>query len=332
MIETYLSSLQRGLHSIFQQNGQVVMLGEDITDPYGGAFKVSKGLSSRYPDRVFSTPISEASFTGMAAGMAIRGMRPIVEIMFGDFMTLCTDQVVNHISKFAHMYPGVQVPIVIRTPMGGGRGYGATHSQSLEKLFLGTPGINIVAPSLFHSPADMLTQAVLHDDTPVLFIENKNLYPELLVRDPIGTLRVREHQEQNTGYPTVIVQNHQASHDLAIISYGGSSLNISRVLRKLADEEINVKAIFPGSIQPLPVDTLLTEIQGVNKVLIIEEGTQGFNWGSEVAAVIHERSAERKWIRRLAARDTLIPSAAHLENEVIVTDAKIETAILELIE
>ena len=331
MSQTYLSSLQQGLHDIFDQHPEAVLLGEDIVDPYGGAFKVSKGLSSKYPGRVFSTPISEASFTGMATGMAIRGMRPIVEIMFGDFMTLCTDQIVNHISKFANMYPGVQVPIVIRTPMGGGRGYGATHSQSLEKLFLGTPGIHIVAPSLFHSPAQMLTQAVLHDDTPVLFIENKNLYPEKLINSPTGTLWVHEHHEKSITYPTMVVKNHQGNHDLAIISYGGCSVGISRIMHKLAEEEINIKAIFPGSLQPLPIQTLLAETQGIEKILLIEEGTQGFNWGSEVAALIHEHSQERKHIRRLAALDALIPSAAPLENDVIVTDTKIETAILELI-
>jgi pyruvate/2-oxoglutarate/acetoin dehydrogenase E1 component len=331
MSQTYLSSLQQGLHEIFDQHPEVVLLGEDIVDPYGGAFKVSKGLSSKHPNRVLSTPISEASFTGMATGMAIRGMRPIVEIMFGDFMTLCTDQIVNHISKFANMYPGVQVPIVIRTPMGGGRGYGATHSQSLEKLFLGTPGIHIVAPSLFHSPAQMLAQAVLHDDTPVLFIENKNLYPEKLMMTSTETLWVHECQEANSFYPTMTVKNHQGSHDLAIISYGGCSVGISRVMHKLAEEEINIKAIFPGSLQPLPIQTLLAETQGIEKILLIEEGTQGFNWGSEVAALIHEHSPERKCIRRLAALDALIPSAAQLENDVIVTDAKIETAILELI-
>lgn len=332
MSQTFLFSLQQGLHEIFDKKLDVILLGEDVLDPYGGAFKVSKGLSSKYPDRVLNTPISEASFTGMATGMAIRGMRPIVEIMFGDFMTLCTDQIVNHISKFANMYPGVLVPIVIRTPMGGGRGYGATHSQSLEKLFLGTPGINIVAPSLFHLPSKMLAQAVLHDDTPVLFIENKNLYPEKLIDSSMGVLTVFEHSKFNTAYPTMVVQNHQQStHDLAIISYGGCSLGVSRILRKFSEEEINIKAIFPGSLQPLPIEALLDETQGIQKILIIEEGTQGFNWGSEVATLIHEHSPERKEIKRLAALDALIPSAVHLENDVIVTDAKIETTILEFI-
>lgn len=331
MNQTYLSNLQQALQNIFEQNSKVILLGEDIVDPYGGSFKVSKGLSTKYPERVLSTPISEASFTGMATGMAIRGMRPIVEIMFGDFLTLCTDQIINHISKFANMYQGVQVPIVIRTPMGGGRGYGATHSQSLEKLFLGTPGIHIIAPSLFHSPGAMLAYAVLFGNSPVLFIENKNLYPEYLILNSTEKIFIQEQKESNINYPTAVIQNHQANHDIAIISYGGSSLGISRIMNKLADEEINIKAIFPSSIQPLPIDILIAETKGINNILIVEEGTEGFNWGSEVASVLYESSTGQKIIKRLAAKNSLIPSAVHLENKVIITDEKIENAILELL-
>jgi acetoin:2,6-dichlorophenolindophenol oxidoreductase subunit beta len=110
---------------------RVVLIGEDLLDPYGGAFKVTRGLSSAFPDRVLSTPISEAGMVGVATGMAMRGLRPVVEIMFGDFVTLVADQIINHATKFSWMYNDqVKVPLVIRTPMGGRRGYGPTHSQS----------------------------------------------------------------------------------------------------------------------------------------------------------------------------------------------------------
>ena len=112
------------------------LIGEDMLDPYGGAFKVTKGVSSKFPERVITTPISESAIIGLGTGMAMRGMLPVVEIMFGDFLTLCTDQIVNSATKFPLMYKDrVAVPLVIRTPMGGGRGYGPTHSQSLEKMF-----------------------------------------------------------------------------------------------------------------------------------------------------------------------------------------------------
>ena len=127
---------------------RVILMGEDILDPYGGAFKVTRGLSSAFPDRVLAAPISEAGMVGAAAGMALRGLRPGVEIMFGDFLTLAADQLINHIAKFRWMYNDqVRVPLVVRTPMGGRRGYGPTHSQTLEKLFLGIPGLTVLAPS-----------------------------------------------------------------------------------------------------------------------------------------------------------------------------------------
>src|SRR4030043_400254 len=132
-----LESLNSALHRAFADNINVYLLGEDVLDPYGGAFKVTRGLSTSHPQRVITTPISEAGFIGVATGMALRGLRPVVEIMFGDFTTLIADQLINHLTKFRWMYNDqVRVPLLIRTPMGGRRGYGHTHSQTLEKLFL----------------------------------------------------------------------------------------------------------------------------------------------------------------------------------------------------
>ena len=141
-----------------ENNPSVFVIGEDIKDPYGGAFKVTKGLSSKFPDRVLTTPISESAIVGFGTGLAISGYRPIVEIMFGDFITLCVDQIVNGASKFKWMYgDNFDVPLVIRTPMGGNRGYGATHSQTLENLFL-VYLMFILYPSIFHNPGDIWSQ------------------------------------------------------------------------------------------------------------------------------------------------------------------------------
>ena len=124
---TVLGSLNQALHELMDAEKDVFLLGEDILDPYGGAFNVCQGLSSRFPERVLTTPISEAAIVGVAVGMALRGMRPIAEIMFGDFLTLAADQWINHAAKFAWIYNDqVSVPLVIRTPMGGKRGYAAT--------------------------------------------------------------------------------------------------------------------------------------------------------------------------------------------------------------
>ena len=141
------------LRRLLEDDPRVVILGEDVVDPYGGAFKVTRGLSTDFPDRVRATPISEGAIAGVAAGLALAGYRPIAEIMFGDFLTLCFDQVVNHIAKYEAMYDGgATCPVILRTPSGGGRGYGPTHSQSLEKHFLGVPHLRVVAASLHHDP------------------------------------------------------------------------------------------------------------------------------------------------------------------------------------
>jgi len=183
-LKTVLSSLNQGLKKALADDPQAIILGEDILDPYGGSFKVTRGLSTQYPERVLTTPISEAGITGIAGGLALRGFHPVVEIMFGDFTTLIVDQVVNHLAKFHDMYHGqVSVPVVIRTPMGGRRGYGPTHSQTLEKLFLGVPGLRVLAP--FHIeneeplglPGELLYDAVTQAEGPTLFVENKLQYP-----------------------------------------------------------------------------------------------------------------------------------------------------------
>ncbi len=174
---TILEALNAALQNALASDERVVIMGEDILDPYGGAFKVTRGLSDSFPDRVITTPISEAGIVGVAAGMALRGLLPVVEIMFGDFITLIADQVINHAAKFRWMYNNqVRVPIVIRTPMGGRRGYGPTHSQTMEKFFIGVPGLRVLAPNTFSDPGDLLSKAIFEDNDPVLFIENKLLY------------------------------------------------------------------------------------------------------------------------------------------------------------
>lgn len=329
---TYLSDLQSSLHAIFSEDERVLMLGEDLADPYGGAFKVSKGLSTQYPQRILSTPICEAGITGMATGLAIRGLRPIVEIMFGDFLTLCADQIVNHICKFSGMYPGVTVPLVIRTPMGGGRGYGATHSQTLEKMFLGIPNLHVVAPSHAHSPGQLLRHAALEDDGPVLFIENKLLYPLPLIGNS-AALQVKT-VDEIPRYPTTIVQNFSGGQpDVTLIAYGGMSRLIVPIMERFADEEINLTCVLPSSLRPVPVNTLVDAVNPASKVLIVEEGTAGFNWGSEIASLLYEHAFGRltQPLRRLASDDCIIPSAGKLEDAVLVTESKIEKAILEVL-
>ena len=330
---TYLSSLQTALHDLMDRDERVIFLGEDVLDPYGGAFKVSAGLSSRFPDRVLTTPISEAAIVGTATGLALRGFLPIAEIMFGDFLTLCTDQILNHAVKFETMYNGrVNVPLVIRTPMGGGRGYGPTHSQSLEKLFLGIPGLTVVAPSGFHDPGALLELAVLKTPSPVLFIEHKTLY-STEIRTQVDGLYV-EWSTQEDGFPTAWVTNYTAgSPDLTLISYGGSSLVCAPVLQKMAEEEIRILAVFPSCIHPLPAEPLLRSAARTGRVIVLEEGGETFNWGSEVAATVHEHLFRelKAPVRRIASRNTALPASRRLEKEILIRPDQLEAAIMEVL-
>ena len=320
---TYLASLQAALHDAFAHDERVLLLGEDVLDPYGGAFKVSRGLSTAFPGRVMSTPISEGAITGVAAGLALRGMRPVVEIMFGDFLTLACDQIVNHIAKFPGLYGArARAPVVIRTPMGGGRGYGATHSQSLEKMFFGVPELRVVAPSHGHDAGAILSHAVLESGDPTLFVEHKLLYPMALLEDA-------EQRGEVPGCPTAILRNHDGTPDATVIAYGGMSRAVVEVLKRLKDEEIAVTAVLPSSLKPLPVETLASLAGETGRIVIVEEGTEGFNWGAEVAAMLYERLLGRITapIQRLATRPVAIPCAEDGERAALVQPADIEQAI-----
>jgi pyruvate/2-oxoglutarate/acetoin dehydrogenase E1 component len=330
-MSTYLKSLQSALHFIFETTPEAVLLGEDILDPYGGAFKVSMGLSSKYKDRVITTPISEASIIGVANGLAIRGLKPIAEIMFGDFLTLCADQIINHATKFKRMYNDkVDVPIVIRTPMGGGRGYGPTHSQSIEKIFLGVPHLKVIAPSHLHNPGEILIHCVKTENQPVLFIENKLLYPLKLQEERVV------YEEEILGFPTAVYRNYDTEKykpDVTIISYGGVSRLLVPLMDELEQEEIRISAVFPSSIKPLPLQSILKASEQAGKVIIVEEGTEGFNWGSEVSALIYEQIWQKLAlpIRRLSSKQDIIPTSAAMEDKMLISANDIKEAIFKFL-
>lgn len=275
-----LKSINQALHKILESDERAVLIGEDIADPYGGAFKVTKGLTTRFPDRTYRAPISEAGFVGIAAGMAMRGMRPVVEIMFGDFLMLAADQLLNHIAKYRWMYNDqVRLPLVIRAPMGGRRGYGPTHSQSVEKHFLGMPGLRVVACNSLQSPGALLEHAALHDDDPVIFVENKLMYAQP-VHLPEGF-----HQMSDGPYPTLtwsLEPLHQAA-DLTLVTYGAmASLALEVAEELMMEEELVCQVVVPSSLNPLDLQPILRSLQCSGRLLVAEEGTQTLGWGAEV--------------------------------------------------
>ncbi len=224
--------LQHVLSGLLAQREDVHVLGQDLLDPYGGAFKVTDGLSTRFPNRVWTTPVSEAATVGMANGMALAGLRPVVEIMFGDFSTLIVDQLLNHAAKFERMYGGtVRCPVIVRTPMGGHRGYGPTHSQSLEKLFLGIPGLTVVAADPVHDQR-LIWQRMIELGALCLYVENKALYGTRLPLIEAGrwgpfTL------EASTGFFPTTRFSLGGPPDAAIVCYGGMVPAVLEAARRL---------------------------------------------------------------------------------------------------
>lgn len=327
---TYLQSLQNGLKTIFKEDEKVLLLGEDILYPYGGTFKVSGDLSLQYPSRVLTTPISEAAIIGVGAGLAIRGFHPIVEIMFGDFLPLCADQIINHASKFSDMYVGVSCPLIIRTPMGGRRGYGPTHSQTLEKMFLGTTGLKIIAPSLFHQPGEILRMIVKNETTPTIFIENKTLYNMPLHLDST-VLNIKRFYDE-FGYEVVCISNYaDGTADVNLVIYGGTSSLIEEILLKMYDEEIKVSCIIPSCIDPFPLEIVSSLAKAAGRIVVVEEGAADFGWSEGVAAKLYSKlwSDLTAPIATLSSCRSIIPTSSVMERAVLVDSIQIENAIIE---
>ena len=327
----YIEAINASLDFVLKTEPKSILLGEDILDPYGGAFRATKGLSTKYPSRIITTPICEASIVGISVGLALRGYLAIAEIMFGDFITLAMDQIVNHASKFRAMYNGqVHVGMIVRTPMGGGRGYGPTHSQSLEKILLGIPYIDVVAPSLFHDILSLYLNGIARK-RPIFIIENKILYPEELFLCSGGGLFMAIVKDE-LGYHNILVKNYRVGiPDVSIVTYGGVSRNLLNVMKNLADEEIRISAIFVGCISPLSQATkksINDEASISGNLLIIEDGSIQFGWTAEVSANIEHKNVK---VRRLGAMHGIIPAAKELERQVLVSENKIQEQVLEMV-
>ncbi|MBN8855516.1 MAG: hypothetical protein BGO55_27885 [Sphingobacteriales bacterium 50-39] len=294
---------------------RMVFLGEDVLSPYGGAFKVAKDLSFLRPDRVFSTPISEAALTGISNGLALNGFKPYAEIMFGDFMTLAFDQIVNHASKFHHMFnKKVNCPVVVRTPMGGRRGYGPTHSQTLDKFLVGIDNVKTVALHTLMDPGDIY-KAVYEEQHPVIVIENKTDYGK----------KVAQHQWKNFVYerngdafPVVRVRPAASAPTLTIVTYGGMADVVAGMLEQVfMDADHKPELIIPSLISHLPVDLVAASAALTGRLLVIEEGSGFAGIGSELIASVTELVPHKIQTRRVAAHPVPIPSVKSLENIVL---------------
>jgi len=304
---------------------EMVFLGEDILSPYGGAFKVAKDLSVIAPEKVFATPISEAAIVGISNGLALNGFKPFAEIMFGDFITLAFDQLINHASKFHHIFnKKVTCPVVVRTPMGGRRGYGPTHSQTLDKFLVGIDNIKTIALNTFFDPV-IVYQQILKERHPVIVIENKTDYGK----------KILQHKEANfvyeindDDYPVVKVRPAAAVPTLTIVAYGGMANLVNDLLRSIfVHTDLIPELIVPAMISQLPVATILQSVKVTGKLVVIEEGSSFAGIGAELIAQVVERATEKIITKRIAAMPVPIPSVQSLELAVLPGAERIIEAI-----
>ncbi len=298
----FRTAIRDALDEALAADDRVIFFGEDVAVA-GGVFAATPGLYEKYgPERVFDTPISELALAGAAFGSAVNGLRPVVEIMFGDFLPLVMDSVVNQMSKYRFLTGGeVSVPIVIRSVVGAGGRFGAIHSQMPASWFMGVPGIKIVAPS---TPADAkaLLRAAIDDDNPVLFFEHKRLYA---LEGEVGdaTARLGEAAVVREGRDVTLVSAMRGVHECLAAA------------ETLAASGIEAEVIDLRTLRPLDADTILASVGRTNRLVAVEEGPLTGGWAGEVLALATERALgdlDDAW--RIATPDAPIPYSPPLED------------------
>ena len=334
----YSSLINETLNDLLEQNNDLILLGEDIEDKnifnpkeYGGAFKVTKDLSIKYPNQVFNTPISEAAITGISSGYVLAGGKAILEIMFGDFTTLIFDQLLQHASKFEDMYAGkIHCPLIVRTPMGGRRGYGPTHSQSLEKFFLGIPNLSVIALNHRISPRYVYDALISSFNNPCLVIENKILYTVENSKSKLFGYNYSFNKKSET-LPNLMISPKDYPSELTILCYGGSLIEIEKVTEKLCiEDEVFVDIICPTLISEISVNEIITSLQKTKKLLILEEGNNFASWSSEVIAKISEKQLNYSITR--IGNNEIIPSSFDAELNTLPSVNKIYKTALNIID
>lgn len=326
-MNTYKESLIEGLRTLLS-DPKCFLLGEDIADPYGGAYAITKGMTAEYPGKIINTPMSEQGFTGMGVGMALAGYKPIIEIMFGDFSTLIMDQILNHASKFVE---GFEKPLhlIVRDPMGGYRGYGATHSQSLEKLYTGLPNIAVISPSVLHAPGPLLIKSI-ELGLPVIFVENKLDYTRRLFKAE----KIQEAFDVNYyggAFPIAEAQFHEEVPEVTIISYGGLVSPLLEMMYELyTEEEVATKLLDISSLSPMEFDLIRKLTEGCEKIITVEEGHVPFGIGDAIISNLAQSGKVHRY-KSVGASQHIIGTSKEAENIALPQMESIKELIMNWI-
>ncbi|MEX1020178.1 MAG: alpha-ketoacid dehydrogenase subunit beta [Litorilinea sp.] len=302
---TYIAAISEAMRVEMQRDPNVLLMGEDIAGEFGGAFKVTKGFSEEFGDaRVLNMPMAELGFVGAATGMALMGLRPVIEMQFADFITTAFDSIVQYAATVHYRWGGA-VPWVIRAPSDGGIRSGPFHSQNPEAWFVHAPGLKVVAPG---TPADAkgLLISAIRDNNPVIYLEAKVLYRSLKGHVPPGDYIV----------PLGKANLARQGTDLSIITYGAQVQQALTAAAELAQEGIDAEVLDLRTLKPLDVDAILTTVAKTGKVLIVHSANKLVGVGAEVAALIAEEAFE--WldapIQRLGGLDVPVPFSPPLED------------------
>jgi 2-oxoisovalerate dehydrogenase E1 component len=317
-------ALNRAYHGLVAEGAY--MIGEDILDPYGGAFKVTKGLSSRFPEQVLGTPISEAAIVGVGIGLSIMGSAAYVEIMFGDFVTNIFDQLISNASKFFHMYAfQISVPVRVRTPMGGKRGYGPTHSQSLEKHLVGIDNIAVFALTSLEDPGAALT-AIHELPAPAIIIESKVDYGRHLWQGnpDYGTAKA------GGALGTIVLSPLRRKANVTVAAYGDTAREIADQLKEIfLESDCVVELVVPISIHPLDLKPVLESARQTGLIVVVEDGSVAFGIGSEMLTQLCEILPGLVFAR-VGAEPVPVPSILALEKDLLPSVRKLVAALLRV--
>jgi pyruvate dehydrogenase E1 component beta subunit len=332
---TIAEALRQAIREEMRRDPRVFCIGEDIGIPggWGGAFTVTLGLSDEFGhERILDTPISELGFTGIAVGAAIGGLRPIVDVQYGDFLFLAMDQLVNEAAKMTYMSGGtVKVPLVMRAPVGATR-RGAQHAQSLEAFFVHVPGLKVIAPSTAYDAKGLLKSAI-RDDNPVIVFEHKLLYGSKGPRKEQGAISaVGEVPDEEYLIPLGKGVIRREGRDVTIV---GKLLTVYRALEaaeRLAQEGIEAEVIDPRTLVPLDKELILESVRKTGRLVIVEEDNLTGGWAGDIAAIVAEEAFY--WldapIKRVSAPDTPPPFAPVMEDFYVPSAERVVQAVKSL--
>ncbi len=311
-------ALREGIAEEMRRDPRVFCLGEDIAVPggWGGAFTVTLGLEEQFPDRMINTPIAELGSFGVACGAAMMGMRPIADVQYGDFLLLAFDQIVNNIAKMRYMSGGqIKMPLVIRAPVGA-TGRGSQHAQSVERYFIGVPGLKVVAVSDAYSAKGILKSAV-REDNPVMIFEHKLLYGSKGMRAESGAVdATSEIPDEDYTVPFDKAARLREGSDVTILAWLLMRHFSTQAAEQLSENGIEAEVIDVRSLAPVDYETIGASVQKTGRVVLVEEGPQSGSVSAEIAAGITERFGEwlRCPVRRVASADVPVPFTPVLEN------------------